>query len=118
MPTECAVSSQTGDGVTQSVEVSGWDADGQFFVEIADVDLSDSGDMTAHLRHRVDSGSLVFVRLWHAQDADAQQKSYPTAHEARATETPDFTGRCRTRLTTCQPRDARRLGDQKVATRI
>lgn len=63
MPAECAVGSSIGDTAAQSVEVSGWDAENQFFVEIADLDRNESGDPTTRLCHRVNSGSLVFVRL-------------------------------------------------------
>ena len=118
MPAECVVETSASDLVTQSVEVSGWDAEGQFFVEIADLDLSDSGVTTARLCHRVNSGSLVFVRLLHGQGREAGEKGHPTPHEAQATEAPDFTGRCRIRLSPCQPRSARRSGDQTMATRI
>jgi hypothetical protein len=116
MPSECVVDNAT--GATQPVEVSGWDAEGQFFVEIANLELDDSGDMTARLCRRVNSGSLVFVRLVHAPSENTPEKGHPTANEAHATEAPDFTGRCRIRLTPCQPRAARRSGDQTVATRI
>ncbi len=44
MPVEFAATPSHCDSISQSVEVSGWDADGQFFVEIADLDVSDSGD--------------------------------------------------------------------------
>lgn len=118
MPAKCAVSSATSNAVAQSVEVSGWDAEGQFFVEIADLDLSDSGETTARLCHRVSSGSLVFVRLLYGQGEDVHERSHPTANEAHPIEAPDFTGRYRIRLTPCQPRAARQHGDQMMATRI
>lgn len=120
MPAECAVGRTTGGAETLSVEVSGWDAEGQFFTEIADLDWSDTGDNTARLRHRITSGSLVFVRLMHSKSAypHGHDKNHPTAHEVHAVTEPDFTGRCRVRLAPCQPRAARRLGDQNVGSRI
>jgi hypothetical protein len=104
--------------VREYVEISGWDADGQFFAEIADLAVSESGDTTALLCHRVNSGSLVFVRLLHGHGEDAREKGHPTAHETQALEAPDTTGRSRIRLTPCHPRTARRRGDQMEATRI
>jgi len=100
------------DTVTQSVEVSGWDAEGQFFVEIAELNFADSGDKTVSLCHRVHTRSLVFVRLPHGYGGEAYEKSQPTAHEAQAAEPPDFTGRSRIRLIPCQPRAARRGSDR------
>lgn len=93
---------------TSSVEVSGWDAEGQFFVEIAGLDLNDSGDTAVRLCHRVHSGALVFVRLLHGEGEGAYEKGYPTANEAQAAEPPDFTGRSRVQLIPCQPRAGRR----------
>jgi hypothetical protein len=119
MPAECAVNNDVAaDSATQSIEVSGWDAEGQFFVEIAEMDINDSGNATTRLCHRVNSGSLVFVRLVYGQGRDAREKSHPTANEAHATEAPDFDGRCRIRLTPCQPRASRNPGDQTMAPRI
>ena len=108
MPAECAVDTPTSVIEAQAVEVSGWDAEGQFFVEIADLDLGESGATTARLCHCVASGSLVFVRLLHGRNQDADGRGYPTPNEAHVTEAPDATGRCRIRLTPCQPRAAER----------
>ena len=118
MPVQCASRNSTDNKATRSVEVSGWDAEGQFFVEIADLDSNDSGHTTVSLFHRVHSGSLVFVRLLHGEGEDAYEKSHPTANEAQAAEPPDSTGRSRIRLIPCQPRAARRPGDLAGATRI
>jgi hypothetical protein len=118
MPTECAVSSLVDVATPQSVEVSGWDNEGQFFVEIATLELTEEGETTALLCHRVTSGSLVFVRLVTVQVGDSYEKSHRTANEAYAAEMPDFAGRCRVHLTPYQPRAARTGGDQTGATRI
>jgi hypothetical protein len=118
MPAECAVISSISETAAQPAEVSGWDAEGQFFVEIADLHVNDSGDTTTRLCRRVSSGSLVFVRLLYGHGQDAYEKGHPAAHDAHPTETTDFTRRCRIRLIPCQPRAARRRGDQTVAPRI
>jgi hypothetical protein len=103
---------------TQSVEVSGWDAEGQFFAEIADLDVSNSADTTVSLCHRVHSRSLVFVRSLHGDGERAYEKGHPTAHEAQAAEPPDFPGKFRIRLIPCQPRAPCRGSDRSGATRI
>jgi hypothetical protein len=118
MPAECAVSSSASETAAQPVEVSGWDAEGQFFVEIADLEWNDSGDAIARICHRLSDGSLVFVRLLYAQSQDVYEKGHPAAHEAHPIEATDFTGRCRVQLTPCQPRAARLRGDQTMAPRI
>ena len=118
MPVQCESRNSINNAATRSVEVSGWDADGQFFVEIADLDLDNSGDVTVRLCHCVHSGSLVFVRLLQGEGQDAYEKGYPTANEAQAAGPPDFTGRSRIRLTPCQPRAAHRRGDRIGTTRI
>lgn len=118
MSAECASGCLTRDIATQSIEVSGWDAEGNFFVEIADLYLSDSGEATARLCHRMDSGSLVFVRSRNRQSEYTREQSYPTANEAHTIGMPDPFGRSPILLTPCRPRATRRLGDQKVASRI
>lgn len=118
MPVHCAVNNSINDIDTSAVEVSGWDTEGQFFIEVADLELNDSGGTAVSLCHRVHSGSLVFVRLFHGEGQDTYEKGYPTANEALAAEPPDFTGRSRIRLVPCHPRATRRRGDRKGATCI
>jgi hypothetical protein len=118
MLTESAVTSLPTETRPQSIEVSGWDAEGQFFVELADLELTDEGEIATFLCHRVSSGSLVFVRLVAGQLEDAYEKGHPVAHEAQLTENSDPLGRCRVQLTRCQPRTARTTRDQIRATRI
>ncbi len=107
----------TSSTATESVEVSGWDAEAQFFAEIANLDSNESGE-SVKLYHRVRSGSLLFVRLLRGEAEEACEKSHPSAYEAQAAEPPDFTGRARIRLVPCQPRAARRAGDRSAVTCI
>jgi hypothetical protein len=118
MLAQCASRNLTNDLSAQPVEISGWDAEGEFFAEIANLDLSDSRDATVRLCHCVYSGTLVFVRLLHGEGEGGYEKGYPTANEAQAVEPPDFHGRSRIRLIPCQPRATRRRGDLTGATRI
>jgi hypothetical protein len=99
MPAQCAL---------EPVEVPGWDAEGQFFVEITGLDLHDSGDTAVRLCHRVHSGSPVFVRLLHGEGDGTCEKGCSTANEAHSAEPPDFTGRSCVRWIPCPPRGARR----------
>ena len=115
MPVQCApMNSMT----KQLAEVSGWDAEGQFFVEIADLDCSDPGQKTVSLGHRLHSGSLVFVRLINRDGSRAGENSHPTAHEAQAVRLPDSTERSTVRLIPSPPRVGRRGSDHTGATRI
>lgn len=104
MPVQCApVSSMT----QQLAEVSGWDAEGHFFVEVADLDCSDPGQKTVSLDHRLRSGSLVFVRLLNRDGSRDGENSHPSAHQAQAAELPDPTGSSTVRLIPSRPRVAR-----------
>jgi hypothetical protein len=118
MPAECAAPDVMIDIADASVEVSGWDAEGQFFVEIAGIEIGSSGETATRLCHRVLDGSLVFVRLVNSPDQPDQQKGHPTPNEAHPMDSTEPDGRCRVRLTPCQPRSPRRPGDQIRATRI
>jgi hypothetical protein len=118
MLVESVSDTPAGNPEAQSVEISGWDAEGQFFVETTRLDSIDSGEVAVLLLHRVNSGSLVFVRLLHAEGAEIYGKSYPTASEAHVAGSPDLTGRCRVRLIPCQPHSSRRRGDRGRETRI
>ena len=96
-----------------SVEVSGWDALGQFFVEVADLDLDGPGDIAVRLDHRVRTGSVVFVRIVQSYEVGTDAKSYPAASEVQLIEPPDANGRCRIRLVLCQANGGRRSSDEK-----
>jgi hypothetical protein len=93
-------------GQVQPVEISGWDAEGQFFVEIADMDVNENVGSSVRLCHRVHSGSLLFVRPV-INLGGADQKGHPVANEAQMSDLPDVTGRSKIRLSPCQPRNLR-----------
>src|SRR5262245_16427931 len=82
MLAECAAPDTALDPPVQSVEISGWDAKGQFFVEIACLDVTASGEATAFLCHPVTDGSLVFVRPVSEPTQSHQQKGHPAPNEA------------------------------------
>jgi hypothetical protein len=58
-------------------EISGWDAEQQFFVERAELSAAGHGKNAAVLSNRVQRGSLVFVR---PVDWSEQEKSHPVAY--------------------------------------
>jgi len=91
----------------QPVEISGWDVEGQFFVEITKLDGNEPSGSLVRLCHRVSSGTLLFVRSV-ADDSNPDGKGHPVPNEAQLTDSPDFAGRGRIRLTPCRARDLRR----------
>jgi hypothetical protein len=96
---------------TQLVEVSGWDADGRFFVEVTDLDCSQAGEKNVSLHHRLRPGSLIFVRLLCGDGRDNFETCHPTAHEAEPTETVSG-GKSRVRLVPSRARTRGWLGDK------
>jgi hypothetical protein len=88
----------------KAVEISGWDAEGQFFVEVADMNVDERSGSSVSLCHRIESGSLLFVRpVLHL--GEANRRAHPVANEARRTDLPDAMGRWRIQLSPCEPRN-------------
>jgi hypothetical protein len=102
---------------TTSAEISGWDADGRFFVETAEIETAESGDISAQLRRRITDGSLVFFRSVGPGGGEDTVRGLPIAHEVLGTNTPDDSGQYHVRFTTCRPR-AVHYGDRKFTSRI
>jgi hypothetical protein len=63
---------------TYSVEISGWNADEDFFVENTELNWTQE-NKTIQLQHAVRKGTVVFVRLI---GIDAQEGSVPVAYQA------------------------------------
>jgi hypothetical protein len=107
MNSYCATMTNTAEA--RAAEVSGWDAEGQFFVEIANLEETDeTGETIVSLRHHVHTGSLLFVKLLPGASDHQAEKSHPTPHEAQAAQPPGFRGRSRVRLISCRQRPARK----------
>lgn len=102
---------------TRSAEISGWDADGRFFVETTEIETAESGDVSAQLRRRITDGSLVFFRSVDPRGGEDTVRGLPIAHEVRATNTSDDAGQYCVHFTPCRPR-AVHYGDRKVTSRI
>jgi hypothetical protein len=60
------------------VEVSGWDLAERFFVEKVTLELTQWGERVVHLKHRLRTGSIVFLRLIEARINFA---AFPVAYE-------------------------------------
>jgi hypothetical protein len=106
------------DVAAQCIEISGWDADGCFFVEIAHADITDARSASTHIRRRVSDGSLVFVRHFNLLVHGAQSSHHPTANEVRISGAPDFAGRYPIRLIRCRSHHAHTAGDRDIRTCI
>jgi hypothetical protein len=65
------------------VEVSGWDVNMRFFVELTNAEESEPGVKTVALHNRICNDALVFVRLLGAPvGAPAPDSGCPVAHQA------------------------------------
>jgi hypothetical protein len=62
------------------VEISGWDLQGQFFVEHSVMEWRANEPKSARIQRRVQSGTLVFLRLLERSDAPA---AFPVAYRLR-----------------------------------
>jgi hypothetical protein len=85
------------------VEISGWDAQGTFFVDKAILEWGESGAGTMRLRRRMSPGTLVFLRLLTPVRLG---KDCPSPHNVEVIEGPDYAGWCKLRLVQSQPRHA------------
>ncbi len=82
------------------VEVSGWDTTQDFFVEKSELEWNEETGKHVLLRHTLDEGAMIFVRL--LQPA-SEERSLAVAYEAKCAEpTPD--GRHHFMLRQAQPR--------------
>lgn len=77
------------DSISLPVEVSGWDAEGSFFVEHSRLDCKPSGCKVLAMRHLVRGGSLLFVRTMYP---DYFAKSYPEAYQVERIESLEGSG--------------------------
>ena len=82
------------------VEVSGWDVDGRFFVELSTLDSTELGSRTLLLRHAVQIRSLIFMRPLY----DSFAKSHPQTHHVEVMQLGQRSG-CRVHLERFPQRD-------------
>lgn len=84
-----------------AVEVSGWDASEDFFVENTDLTWTAGGMKEINLYHTVRQGSVVFVRL---MQPIANSDTYPIACQAVNVMEHTSTGRAHVLLSQLRPR--------------
>jgi len=83
------------------IEISGWNVEGEFFVERTELRWSERGDKRVSLRQSVRDGAVVFVRLM-LQKSD--HSTFPIAYQAELVADQRSRGSIEMRLLPCQPR--------------
>ncbi len=83
------------------IEISGWNVDGEFFVERAELRWNDIGEKRVLLRETVRDGSVVFARLMSPKSDSA---AVPIAYQAELVADQRSRGAIEMKLVPCQPR--------------
>ncbi|MGO9642127.1 MAG: hypothetical protein ACLP1Y_12585 [Candidatus Acidiferrales bacterium] len=83
------------------IEISGWNVEGEFFVEKADLRWNDMGEKRVSLRESVRDGAVVFVRLMIRKSDNA---TFPIAYQAELITDQRSRGTIEMKLIPCQPR--------------
>jgi hypothetical protein len=92
------------ESISLTVEVSGWDTQGSFFVEHSTLDCTQSGCKVLALRCSVGSRSLLFLRTLYSGSVG---KSCPEAYQVESIESTEGSGFKYLRLTNFLPRRSR-----------
>jgi len=92
---------QTNELNSYRVEVSGWDARENFFVEKTSLAWAHEGRKEVSLRSPLRQGCVVFVRLIQSL---TQHSSFPVAYQAVAIDGKNALGRARVSLQQLHPR--------------
>jgi len=94
-------------GVSESyrVEVSGWDASENFFVEKTILDWSSEESKEVLLRSALREGCVVFMRLLQPMNSSS---TFPLAYQAVKVRPKDASGNARVCLAQLRPRASRR----------
>ena len=85
-----------------AAEISGWDANGSFFVENANVEHAGGGPIVC-LSHRLREGTLIFA---HLISSGGLTERFPSLHRAQAVQ-PERSGRFRVHLAALHPTGGR-----------
>jgi hypothetical protein len=93
------------------VEVSGWDARENFFVEKTSLDWAREGRKEISLNSPLRNGCVVFVRLIQSM---TQGNNFPVAYEAVTLDEKNSLGRARVSLQPLRPRS--QLNGREVST--
>ena len=89
------------------VEVSGWDASENFFVEKTTLNWRDDASKQVLLRSSLREGAIVFIRL----NRSATEQIFPIAYRAQKISPHDARGLSRVSLVQVRPRPAPRVGE-------
>lgn len=106
---------QTDDMKCYRVEVSGWDARENFFVEKTSLGAEREGRKEISLRSSLRQGCVVFVRLLQSV---SQGSSFPVAYETVRIDAKDTLGRARVCLQELRPRSLIRASSELSADSI
>jgi hypothetical protein len=90
------------------IELSGWGADNNFFVERTDLLWSQTGEKYVLMRRELPEGAMVFVRLL---DSDSKNNSVPVAYQVNQVRAMDCNGQCEMKLLPLRPRTKAPFGD-------
>lgn len=107
-------------GVSESyrVEVSGWDASENFFVEKTILDWGSEESKEVLLHSALHEGSVVFMRLLQPMSSS---NNFPLAYQAVKVKPKDASGKARVCLAQLRPRASRKdldLVSQNEAMRV
>jgi hypothetical protein len=94
------------------VEVSGWDARENFFVEKTSLDWAREGRKEVSLNSPLRSGCVVFVRLIQSMTPG---NSFPVAYQAITLDEKNSLGRARVRLQPLRPRSQLNASSELLA---
>ena len=89
------------------VEVSGWDASENFFVEKTTLNWCDDAGKQVLLHSSLREGAIVFIRL----NQSATEQIFPIAYRAQKIGPRDARGLSRVSLVQLRPRPAPRVGE-------
>jgi len=97
------------------VEVSGWDARENFFVEKTSLDWAREGRKEISLNSPLRSGCVVFVRLIQSM---TQGNSFPVAYQAITLDEKNSLGRPRVSLQPLRPRSQLNASEVSADSRL
>jgi hypothetical protein len=92
---------ETTEPVIYPIEISGWNVDGEFFVERAELRWNDLGEKRISLRETVRDGAVVFARL---MSGNTGSPAVPIPYQAELVPDQRSRGTIEMKLVPCQPR--------------
>jgi len=93
------------------IETSGWDQSNEFFVEECTMDWSESSVKKVTLRHQIEEGTALFVRLI---SPSAGGESFPVVYRAKSVGPAQADGRREVEIEETRPMRARAAEEMLV----